>query len=108
MYDHFRENDFKFPGELGGMPLPFHDIGHVLAGYGTDPQSEIQQANADIRASAQALISFATGVGLTAGYILAGLVGEKMAGAFFLTAKVTKADKIAVMFDFTCKMAPRP
>lgn len=40
----FRENDFKFPGELGGMPLPFHDIGHVLAGYGTDPQSELQQA----------------------------------------------------------------
>ncbi|HEX5655971.1 MAG TPA: hypothetical protein VFX59_02200 [Polyangiales bacterium] len=26
------------------MPLPFHDLGHVLAGYGTDPQSEIQQA----------------------------------------------------------------
>ncbi|MEY4511390.1 MAG: hypothetical protein RLZZ450_3512 [Pseudomonadota bacterium] len=44
VYDHFRANDFKFPGELGGMPLPFHDIGHVLAGYGTDPQSEIQQA----------------------------------------------------------------
>lgn len=44
VYQHFRANDFKFPGEPGGMPLPFHDIGHVLAGYGTDPQSEIQQA----------------------------------------------------------------
>ena len=44
VYDHFRTNDFKFPGELGGMPLMFHDIGHVFAGYGTDPQSEIQQA----------------------------------------------------------------
>jgi hypothetical protein len=43
-YQHFRDNDFKFPGELGGMPLIFHDLGHVLAGYGTDPQGEIQQA----------------------------------------------------------------
>jgi hypothetical protein len=24
--------------------MVFHDLGHVLAGYGTDPQSEIQQA----------------------------------------------------------------
>src|SRR5438105_6954789 len=30
---------------------------------------------------------------------------EKMAGAFFLTATVTLGDKIAVMFDFACKMA---
>jgi hypothetical protein len=43
-YQHFRDNDFKLPGELGGMPLIFHDLGHVLAGYGTDPQGEIQQA----------------------------------------------------------------
>jgi hypothetical protein len=44
LYDHFIENDFKFPGERGGLPLLFHDLGHVLAGYGTDPQGEIQQA----------------------------------------------------------------
>jgi hypothetical protein len=43
-YDHFRENDFKLPGEPGSVPLVFHDLGHVLSGYGTDPQSEIQQA----------------------------------------------------------------
>lgn len=43
-YDFIRDNDFKFPGEPGGMPLTFHDLGHVLAGYGTDPQGEIQQA----------------------------------------------------------------
>jgi hypothetical protein len=43
-YDHFMDNHFKFPGEPGGIPLIFHDLGHVLAGYGTDPQSEIQQA----------------------------------------------------------------
>jgi len=30
---------------------------------------------------------------------------EKMAGAFFLNAKVTVADKTAVTFDFACKMA---
>lgn len=33
---------------------------------------------------------------------------EKMHGAFFLTAKVTVADKTAVTFDFACKMVPRP
>ncbi len=44
LYDHFEENKFKFPGEPGGIPMVFHDLGHVLAGYGTDPESEIQQA----------------------------------------------------------------
>jgi hypothetical protein len=43
-YDHFVNNDFKFPGEIGGIPMVFHDLGHVLAGYATDPQGEIQQA----------------------------------------------------------------
>ena len=43
-YQHFIDNGFKFPGELGGLPMPFHDLGHVLAGYSTDPQGEIQQA----------------------------------------------------------------
>ena len=43
-YDHFVENEFSFPGELGGIPMVFHDVGHVLAGYDTDPQGEIQQA----------------------------------------------------------------
>jgi hypothetical protein len=44
LYDHFEDNGFKFPGEPGGIPMVFHDLGHVLAGYGTDPESEIQQA----------------------------------------------------------------
>jgi hypothetical protein len=44
-HDHFVANQFKFPGEVGGIPLIFHDLGHVLAGYGTDPQGEIQQAS---------------------------------------------------------------
>jgi hypothetical protein len=43
-FDFVRKNDFKFPGEAGGLPLIFHDLGHVLAGYDTDPQGEIQQA----------------------------------------------------------------
>jgi hypothetical protein len=45
-YDHFAENDFKFPGESGGIPAfaVFHDVGHVLSGYPTDPAGEIQQA----------------------------------------------------------------
>jgi hypothetical protein len=44
VYDHFADNRFSFPGEPGGIPMIFHDLGHVLAGYGTDPQGEIQQA----------------------------------------------------------------
>jgi len=44
VYDHFTGNGFKFPGERGGIQMLFHDLGHVLAGYGTDPQGEIQQA----------------------------------------------------------------
>jgi hypothetical protein len=43
-YDHFVNNGFKFPGEPRGVPLIFHDVGHVLSGYGVDPQGEIQQA----------------------------------------------------------------
>jgi hypothetical protein len=43
-FDHFYTNDFKMPGEPGGIPLVFHDVGHVLSGYATDPQGEIQQA----------------------------------------------------------------
>jgi 3-hydroxymyristoyl/3-hydroxydecanoyl-(acyl carrier protein) dehydratase len=34
-------------------------------------------------------------------------LNEKMAGAFFLDAKVIVNDKTAVTFDFACKMAPR-
>jgi hypothetical protein len=44
LYDHFVDNDFKFPGESGGIPIVFHDVGHVLSGYSTDPAGEIQQA----------------------------------------------------------------
>jgi hypothetical protein len=43
-YDHFVDNGFAFPGEPGGIAMAFHDVGHVLSGYGTDPQGEIQQA----------------------------------------------------------------
>jgi 3-hydroxyacyl-[acyl-carrier-protein] dehydratase len=32
---------------------------------------------------------------------------EKLAGAFFLDAKVTVGDTTAVTFDFACKMAPK-
>jgi hypothetical protein len=45
LHTHFRENGFAFPGEKHGtVAVMFHDVGHVLSGYGVDPQSEIQQA----------------------------------------------------------------
>jgi len=36
---------FGFPGEPGGLPerMIFHDFGHVLSGYDTDPEGEMQQ-----------------------------------------------------------------
>jgi hypothetical protein len=44
-WEHCTKNKFSFPGEKGGIPerLVFHDFGHVLAGYDTRPESEIQQ-----------------------------------------------------------------
>jgi hypothetical protein len=42
---HYRENGFPFPGEKRGVSaVVFHDVGHVLSGYGVDPEGEIQQA----------------------------------------------------------------
>jgi hypothetical protein len=44
-WEHCTKNRFGFPGEKGGIPerMAFHDWGHVLAGYDTRPESEIQQ-----------------------------------------------------------------
>lgn len=44
-WQHYSQNGFPFPGEAGGIPerLVFHDLGHILSGYDTTPQGEIQQ-----------------------------------------------------------------
>jgi hypothetical protein len=44
-WEHCTRNRFSVPGEKGGIPerMVFHDFGHVLAGYDTRPESEIQQ-----------------------------------------------------------------
>jgi hypothetical protein len=36
----------RCPEKKGGLPelMLFHDVGHVVSGYGVDPQGEIQQA----------------------------------------------------------------
>jgi hypothetical protein len=46
LHDHYREHGFPLPGEKNGIPelMLFHDIGHIISGYGVDPQGEIQQA----------------------------------------------------------------
>lgn len=40
----WRNAGFSLPGERGSTPylVYYHDISHVLAGYGTDPASEVQ------------------------------------------------------------------
>ncbi|HEX2569540.1 MAG TPA: hypothetical protein VH877_08275 [Polyangia bacterium] len=44
-WEHCTRRHFGFPGEKGGIPerLVFHDFGHVLSGYDTDAEGEIQQ-----------------------------------------------------------------
>ncbi|MFB2934592.1 hypothetical protein ACE1B6_04880 [Aerosakkonemataceae cyanobacterium BLCC-F154] len=44
-WQHCTERKFKFPGEEGAIPerLVFHDFGHILSGYDTNPMGEIQQ-----------------------------------------------------------------
>lgn len=46
IFDHYRDHHFAFPGEPRGLPEfgVFHDVGHVISGYGVDPQGEIRQA----------------------------------------------------------------
>lgn len=43
-HEHCMRSGFKLPGERGAAPevLVFHDLGHVLAGYGTDPAGEVE------------------------------------------------------------------
>lgn len=45
-WQHCTRNGFKLPGESGGMPerILFHDMGHLLTGFSTKPEDEIQQA----------------------------------------------------------------
>jgi hypothetical protein len=44
-WEHNTSRQFSFPGEPNGIPerMVFHDFGHVLAGYDTDAEGEIQQ-----------------------------------------------------------------
>lgn len=45
-YDYMVENGFPFPGERGATydVIIYHDLAHILGGYGTDPSSEVQIA----------------------------------------------------------------
>lgn len=45
-WDYCRSNGFALPGERNGAPeaILFHDCAHILSGYGTDPQGEVQVA----------------------------------------------------------------
>jgi hypothetical protein len=46
LWEHWVARDFSMPGQRNGIPeiAIFHDLGHVLAGYDTDPEGELQQA----------------------------------------------------------------
>ena len=42
-FDYMMENGFSFPGEKGAPPeaMLYHDLSHILSGYGTTPHDEI-------------------------------------------------------------------
>lgn len=46
-FDYMIANQFSFPGEKGSPPeiMLFHDLTHVLSGYGTTPEDEILVAS---------------------------------------------------------------
>ena len=46
LWEHLISREFALPGEPEGIPEAaiFHDLGHVLSGYDTDPDGELQQA----------------------------------------------------------------
>jgi hypothetical protein len=43
LYQEFEKNGFPFPGEKGGLPenMLFHDVSHIISGYGNDPKGEM-------------------------------------------------------------------
>ena len=45
-WQYCRNNGFALPGEKGGAPeqILFHDCAHLLSGYGTEPEGEVQVA----------------------------------------------------------------
>jgi uncharacterized tellurite resistance protein B-like protein len=45
-WEYCRTNGFPLPGEKGGAPeqILFHDSAHILSGYGTAPEEEVQVA----------------------------------------------------------------
>jgi len=46
-FDYIIGNGFSFPGERGAPPeaMLFHDFSHILSGYSTEPEGEIQVAS---------------------------------------------------------------
>lgn len=46
LWEYWHMNGFALPGEKGGAPeqIVFHDCAHVLSGYGTAPEEEVQVA----------------------------------------------------------------
>ena len=46
LWEYWHVNGFALPGKKGGAPeqIVFHDCAHVLSGYGTAPDGEVQVA----------------------------------------------------------------
>jgi hypothetical protein len=47
LFDFYKQHGFTFPGERGGFPEAglYHDFSHLLGGYTTEPDGELQVAS---------------------------------------------------------------
>lgn len=85
----YRKNGFALPGERGGFPEAglYHDLSHVLGGYDTSPEGEVQVAafsagykrNRPFYVVLFALMVYSTGVNVrptAGGYTTVGVLGK--------------------------------
>jgi ubiquinone biosynthesis protein Coq4 len=84
----YQKNGFSMPGEKGGFPEAglYHDLSHVLGGYDTDPEGEVEVASfsAGYKRTRPfymvmfAVMVFSTGVNVrpTAGNVTTGVLGK--------------------------------
>jgi hypothetical protein len=103
----YRHNGFSLPGERGGFPEAglYHDFSHVLGGYDTDPEGEVQVASFSAGYKRRrafyvvlfAVMIFSAGVNVrpTAGNVTIGVLGKPgMADRMF--AAMERGNKVSV------------
>lgn len=108
LIDFYNKNGFAVPGERNGFPEAglFHDFSHVLGGYGTDPEGEVQVAAFTTGYKRErpfyvvlfAVLIFSTGVNLrpsATDYVTAGVLA-KPGMAELMFAAIERGSKVSL------------